>query len=292
MRRVVFALGLVSAVPVVAGQLDGAPTVEALLERAGEQVARYFARAQSLVCLEIVHLQPLTASWSSDGFGRTVESELRLSWEPAADGSSPVEARTLRQVLRVNGGKPRANDRNDCTTPEQEDQEEPALSLLLPRERPHYRFAMAGRATIDGRAAVLVDYELLKKVSVESALVEGRDTCVSFHVEGGMRGRIWIDAESHEVRRLDQRLSRMVTIPVPKRAVRSFGGPPSWTMERWDTSIRFKQVSFGNPDEALVLPTSSSSLQVTIGSGTPRLRTMTKYTNYRRFLTGGRVVGE
>ena len=44
-------------------------------------------------------------------------------------------------------------------------------------------------------------------------MVEGRDDCVSFNVEGGMQGRIWIDAETHDVLRLDQRLSGLVEIP-------------------------------------------------------------------------------
>jgi hypothetical protein len=63
-------------------------------------------------------------------------------------------------------------------------------------------------------------------------------------------------------------------------------------MERWDSSIRFKPVSFTEPDETLVLPVSISTLRITRGSGTPRLRTTTSYSSYKRFLTGGRVVKE
>jgi hypothetical protein len=35
---------------------------------------------------------------------------------------------------------------------------------------------------------------------------------------------------------------------------------------------------------------SSSSLQITRGAGTPRLRTRTEYRHYQRFLTGGRII--
>jgi len=51
-------------------------------------------------------------------------------------------------------------------------------------------------------------------------------------------------------------------------------------------------VTFNNPDEAVVVPTSLSSLRIMRGSGVPCLRTTTDYKNYQRFLTGGRVVGE
>ena len=286
------AMSLGAAVTVTADQSDHAAALATVLQRAGERVERYFARAQSIVCLEIVRLQPLTSSWGSEGFGRTVESELRLSWEPGADGIPSIEAQALRQLLRVNGHKPRTDDWNNCTTPEQEAQEPQPLSLLLPSQRADYQFVLAGRGRVDRRAAIMVDYRLVKKVSVESRMVEGRDDCVSFDLEGGMRGRIWIDAESYDVLRLDQGLSGMVEIPLPKAATRRAGSPASWTMERWDTSIRFKRVSFTNPDETLVLPASLSSMRITRGSGTPRLRTTTDYTKYQRFLTGGRVVGE
>jgi hypothetical protein len=115
---------------------------------------------------------------------------------------------------------------------------------------------------------------------------------VSFEVEGGKRGRLWIDAESFDVLRLDESLNGMVDIPLPKKAARVPGGSLFWTLERMDTSIRFKAVTFSNPDETIVLPATMSSFRITRGSGTPRLRTMTDYTKYQRFLTNGRIVGE
>jgi hypothetical protein len=292
MRSLALAVSLVAAVTAAPDYPDQSAILAVVLQYAGERVERYFARAQSIVCLELVRLQPLTAGWSSDGFGRTVESELHLSWVPAVDGAPAVEAHTLRQVLRVNGHTPRADDPHSCTTPEQETQESQPLSLLLPSQRSDYAFKLVGSARVDRRGAVMVDYRLVTEATVEARMVEGREDCVSFNVEGGMRGRLWIDAETHDVLRLDQSLSGMVEIPLPKAATRRSNGPTSWTMERWDTSIRFKAVSFTNPDETLVLPASMSSIQITRGAGTPRLRTTTDYMKYRRFLTGGRIVGE
>jgi hypothetical protein len=291
MRGMACAIGLVAGVTVTAGQLDRPAALTTVLQRAGERVERYFARAQSILCLEVVRLQPFASGWGSDGLTRTVESEMRLSWEPAADGAPPAEAQTLRQLLLVNGRKPRANDWDNCTAPEQETQEPQPLSLLLPSQRADYQFTMAGRGRVDRRGAIMVDYRMVKKVSVEARMIESRDDCVSFNLEGGMRGRIWIDAETYDVLRLDQGLSGMVEIPLPRTATRQSFGPSSWTMERWDTSIRFKRVSFTNPDETLILPSSLSSIRIMRGSGTPRLRTTTDYTNYQRFLTGARVVG-
>jgi hypothetical protein len=263
--------------------------VAGVLERAGQRVTEYFARAQSIVCLEKVSLQKLASGFSAEGPARQVESELRLSWDPTPENPTPKEAKTLRQVLRVNGGKPRQKDYNNCTTPEQNVEEEQPLSILLPQQRPDYTFTADGRERVDGRDAMVIAFREVKKPTVDVSLIENNEDCISFDIEGGMRGKIWIDAETHDVLRLDRSLTGLVNIPLPKKATRR-GGEMYWTMERWDSTTRFKRVSFDDPQETLVLPISSSSLQITRGSGTPRLRTNTQYLSYRRFMTGARVV--
>lgn len=263
--------------------------VNAVLQRAGERVTEYFARAQAIMCLEKVSVQRLSAGFSADGPARMVESELRLSWEPSEENPTPTEAKTLRQVMRVNGSPPRKKDWDNCTTPEQQATEEQPLSMLLPHLRGDYTFAYDKHETVDGRAAVVVAYREIRKPKVDVWLVKDNENCVSFDIHGGMRGRLWIDAETHDVLRLDRSLSGLVDIPLPRKAER-IGGASRWTMERWDSSIRFKRVAFDNPQETLVLPVTATTFQITRGAGTPRLRTSTQYQSYRRFLTTGRIL--
>lgn len=283
------ALSAAIGVPVTA-QVATSPEVGALLARAGAQVERYFTRAQSLVCLETVSLQPLGNGLSPSGNRRTVESELRLSWDPDVDTDTPLEATTVREVLRVNGRPPRENDANNCTTPEQQSTETQPLSMLLPSQRDLYTFTAAGTDRVDGRHALRVDYRMNARPTVEVALVNDDERCVSFKIDGGMRGRLWIDAETHDVLRLDRGLAGLVDFRLPWKAARWAPDRALWTIERMDTSIRFKPVRFADPDETLILPVSSLSLRITRGGGTPRLRTVTEYSDYRRFLTGGRVL--
>ena len=261
-----------------------------LLHSAGTKVEQYFTRAQSLVCLEVVRLQPLTAGLGAEGFARTVESELRLAWDPFAHTEDAPEARTLRQVLRVNGHEPRKNDYQACTTPEQQDTETQPLSMLLAEQRPDYTFSLGKPGKVDGRLAIVVEYQLRRPLKVAVSEVEDQEDCISFDVDGGFRGRIWLDPDTHEVIRLDQSLAGLVDIPMPRKLARRAGVESNWVMERWDTTIRFKPVRFQDPDETLMLPISSTSLRVTRGAGTPRLRTITEYSGYKRFLTGARVV--
>jgi hypothetical protein len=281
------ALIVALAAPLSARQAASREVAE-ILHRAGERVTEYFARAQSLICLEKVALQKLNLGWSAEGPARLVESELRLSWEPTPENPVPKEATTLRQVVRVNGSKPRKNDYDNCTTPEQNDTEEQPLSLLLPEQREKYTFSFEKHEQIDGRAAFVIAFREIGKPKVDVSLVEDKEDCVSFDIEGGTRGRIWIDASTYDVLRLDSGLVGLVTIPLPRKAARRPGVEPYWTAERIDTTIRFKRVSFQDPEETLVLPITSSTLQVI--RGTSRLRTSTQYVAYRRFMTGGRII--
>lgn len=263
--------------------------LEGLLERAGARVGEYFARAQSIMCLERVSLQKLSSGLSADGPARFVESELRLSWEPTPEDPTPKEAKTLRQVVRVNGHPPRRKDWDNCTSPEQNESEVQPLSILLPDSRVELSFAYDGRGDVDGRAAVIVTYREKVKPTVDVSLVDDNENCISIDIDGGTRGKIWIDAETNDVLRLDRSLSGLVDIPLPRKA-RRVGFNDYWTMERWDSSIRFKPVRFDEPAETLILPVEATTLQITRGSGTPRLRTSTRYTSYRRFMTTGRIV--
>jgi len=284
---VVAALGLALAASLSADQ--SAPMdVNGVLRRAGDKVIEFFARAQSIMCLEKVSLQKLGIGWGAEGAARRVESELRLSWEPSADDPTPTLARTLRQVLRVNGSKPRKNDWDNCTTPEQQDSEEQPLSLLLPTEREKYAFTYSGREVIDRRDAIVIAYREIKKPTVDVSLVEDKEDCISFDIQGGTRGKIWIDAETHDVLRLDRSLIGLIDFPLPRKVARRPGVNWFWTVERLDSSIRFRRVTFADPEETLVLPVESSQLQIIRGAS--RLRTSTQYLSYRRFLTGARVV--
>jgi hypothetical protein len=262
--------------------------VNGVLRRAGDRVTEFFTRAQSIMCLEKVSLQRLNMSYSADGPARRVDSELRLSWEPSEENPTPTEARTLRQVLKVNGSTPRKKDWDNCTTPEQHDSEEQPLSMLLPNQREKYTFTYAGREMIDRRDAIILNYREVRRPTVEVSLVENNEDCISFDIQGGMRGRIWIDADTHDVLRLDQSLNGLIDIPLPWKVARRPGVNPRWTVERLDSSIRFRRVTFEDPQETLVLPIESSKLQIIRGGG--RLRTTTQYQAYRRFITGARVV--
>jgi hypothetical protein len=160
------------------------------------------------------------------------------------------------------------------------------LGMLLPDRRDDYHFTWVGRRRVDGRDATVVDY---RSLSPGSASVVWREDCVSIDLPGRSRGRIWIDTETADVLRIDEQLIGMFDLRVPLEQQRR-GASDSMTVERADTSIRYRRVPFSEPDEMLILPVSIDTLTVVRNSGAPRVRKTQEFSNYRRFVTAGRVL--
>jgi len=173
-------------------------------------VERYYGRAQSIVALETVAIQPLALDLTADGFARRLVYELRVEWNPN-DGDG--QATVVRELVSVNGRPPRKNDEPRCTDPRGVSPE--PLAAFLPGRRGTYAFNQAGLATVDGRTAAMIDYRALRP---EAPKVEWRDECASIDLPGRTRGRIWADPITAEIVRLDEHLSAPSTFRCPSRS--------------------------------------------------------------------------
>ena len=71
------ALALALATWTAAGA-QAQPNVDELLLRIGERVTEFYKRAKNVICTETSTVQPIDSSHSTQGFARTVESELRV----------------------------------------------------------------------------------------------------------------------------------------------------------------------------------------------------------------------
>ena len=101
---------------VVAASPDEGRDVVQLLARIGARVEQYFARAQSIICRETVHLQPLSSDLTFDGSHvRKLVYELRVAWE-ATEGKAP-EATVLRELVSIDGRPPKQGDEPGCMDP-------------------------------------------------------------------------------------------------------------------------------------------------------------------------------
>jgi hypothetical protein len=272
MRRLLGSIALASAVMGAARQTDAE-----LITRVGAYVEQYYARVQRIVADETVVIQPLTTSLLGEGFSRRVVYELRLDWDPDADPPATIR----RELLRAAGPALGPPDQPDCPEPDGVSPE--PLAFLLPGAREKFVFEPKGASRLDDRSAVTIDF---RPRAPERPVVSWDGNCGSFELPGRIRGRLWIDPSTAEILRLDQHLVGPTDIPGPRRS----NGPLWYTVDRVDTSIAYTRVSFQDPPETLMLPSEVVSLQIIRGSGLPRLRTTQSFANYRRFVTGSRIV--
>ena len=261
-----------------------------ILERVGDRIARYYHRAQSLVCTETTTMQPIDRNWSWEGMARTVESELRVEAE-TADGVPLPEARLIREIRRVNGRDPRPRDlkdRSGCTDPDPFSPE-PLAFLLLPL-RHDYRFSNVHEGRERGRDALIIDFVSSVRKS-RADLVEdprGHDDCFDWSGPIATNGHVWIDRATYEVLRVDRFNDGPVDIRVSPALQRKHGLGAFVTLDRDDLSMRFREIAFKDPDEVILLPESIDSLTV-LRDTLQSTRRTTTFTEYHRFLTASRV---
>lgn len=277
------------AVP--SGAQEGHQDIAALIAHVGERVAAFYERAQRLVCLERSTVLPMDRDWRVVGFGRTVLSELRVE-AGAADGGFPSEPHVTRVIRRVNGREPRASDltgRAGCTDPTP--LSPVPLAFLLPEHRDEYRFTNVRNTTRGGRPALAIDFASVRREG-HPVLIEdeqGHEDCYDWAGPVRITGRLWVDAATHDVVRLERRLAGPTDVRIPRRLQREHNFPAWLTIDRDDLTIRYDEVSFGDPDEVMLLPASIESITV-VRTTLQSMRRTQVFSDYRRFLTGGRIV--
>jgi hypothetical protein len=278
---------LVLATATLAAQAP--PDSDTLLERVGARIADYYKRAQNVVCTEKNTVQPVGRDFAPNGFARVTEYELRV--EADAEDET-ADAKVVRELVKVNGKAPRAKDKKDragCTDANPLSTE--PLAFLLPAHRSEYRFVSAGFGKGKDQTALIIEFTSAK-VEGKGEIVEdprGHEGCFSFSIPAVMTGRVWVDSSNYQVLRIEQRMAGIADLRVPFKLQRQHNLENTVTLERHDTMIRFRTIPFQDPEEAMLLPESIETLMVMRG-GLESLRSQQTFSDYRRFLTAGRVV--
>jgi hypothetical protein len=250
-----------------------------VLGRVATYVEQYYSRAQSIVAVETVTVQNVRRDLGADGFPRRFVYNLRVDWSPSAAG--PPEAQLTRELVTVNGRRPREDEEPHCTAPKAITPE--PLAMFLRERQGEFIFDEPERTSLDRRPVLRLDYRVRRP---DDDKVEWDRDCVSMDFPARLHGRVWIDEASGEVLRIDEGANGPVEIASPREQQRS-GVAATMVFERWNVSIRYKRVTFHDPDERILLPASIESLTMTRSNGTRRTQT---YAHYRRYVTDGRVI--
>lgn len=265
------------------------PPLADLLARVGAAVERYYERAQSVVWMEDVTFQTLGFDLMPDrAMYRRLSYDLRVSWETPEGGGEP-EAKIQRELLKVNGRAPRPSDKPKCGDPAPVLPD--TLDFLRPSKQEETVFSMGNRGRSSGRAALTIEYR--SRLSGSGTITEHEDDedCVSLTMPGSLRGRVWIDPETAAVLQIEEHLAGPVDMRWAKGS-RSLASINAVSIERLDSTILYREVTFTDPDEKIMLPSQVDSMRVIRNLGDPRLRTTQRFSNYRRFTTGGHIIVE
>jgi hypothetical protein len=283
------AAALVAAGTAVSAQGD----VQTMLQRIGDSVRRYYGRAQSIICMERVVVQQIGSDMSPQGFARTIDYELRVEWEGGADGV-PLDATVNRVIRKINGRAPRPGDEPKCLDPRSISPE--PLAFLLPGKRDDYFFSLGRPGRDRSRQLVTLDFEsrpegpMPPEAVATKADQKGKDEdCLSFSFPVDLKGRVWLDPETHDIVRVDQSLKHGFEVRIPPRVSQN-GVPDRFVVSRYDSSVRYRPVTFLEPEETILLPESISEVMVVTGGSRAGKRITQTYSDYKRFITGGRVV--
>ena len=281
---VLICAGFAASVSPVEGQ-TAVPDLAATLRRMSSRVEHWYSRAQTVVSTETVAIQPLRADMSPAESPRRLAFDLRVAWDPDTLGPRGVpEAAVVREVLSVNG-RPALEDENaGCMDPKPVSPE--PLAMLLPARLPESEFSAAGEGRVDDRRTLMLDY---RGVAALPAEITWKGDCVTVSLPGRSRGRIWVDAETYDVLRIDDRLVGTFRFDVPREYMRR-GAASSMVIERAESSIRYRRVEFENPQETLMLPAAVDTITVMRGIGLQRVRITQRFTDHRRFLTESRLL--
>ena len=274
---------LLAGGPSASAKGTGDRLVEPALQRIGAFVERYYSRAQSVVADVRVRVQPMKRDLSAHGRVRRLLYEMRVEWAEGSDDNAP-EPIIVRDLLEADGRPPEPGDDLECTDPELVSAD--PLAIFRPERRHDFLFSWAGREREAGRDVIVLDY---KTRSDESPTIDWDGPCVSIDLPGMRRGKVWADAKSGDVLRLDEHLTGMFEFRVP-REQRRRGAPLKMIIERADTSIRYRPVVFSDPDETLLLPSSIELMTVWRNAASQRMFITHDISNYRRFVTGSRIL--
>ena len=257
---------------------DAAQTRDAdLVARVGGYVEKYYARAQTIIARETVTVQPVSRSLEEEGPPRQIVNDVRIEWD--AQGAQP---RAVRELIRSGGPRLGPRDQPACLDPRSFTLE--PLAFLLPANREQVRFSVGRLETIAaGVRAQRIDYE---PRAAEPPRVRWDGKCGWVDTFGRTRGRVWVNPVTGAVLRFEERLGGRVNLPGPE----GDSNAPEFVAERADTTIDYKLFAFVDPDELLLLPARVESVTFIRNSGVPRVRVTRTFTDYRRFLTAGRIL--
>ena len=267
------------------GRQETDARLESILARVGQSVERYHGGLFSVRFTETLVSEELKEDFTPKRSRLFVYDGLLLREELSAAEGDYVAA-TSRRLRSVDGKPRRKGDAADEVSAQDE-----YLNILLPKWQKLYQFTLEGEETFAGRKAFRIG---VVRPGEGEPRVEWEGT--KFRVLAPTKTMVWVDAESFDVMQMETKLVEPFEFQSPPQfrvgPLGSFGPTSRLRYEREESRVRFGRVQFKDPEQTLLLPLTAEWLRVIRGASRPRVRTRVTYSDYRRFVSGVKVVEE
>lgn len=282
-------IALAACAPAHAQEPEAAPAqderLERILEKVGEGVARYQSGLFSIAFTETLRREELREDMTAKRSKEYVFESVVLREELSAEEEDfyPQLVRRLKSI----DGKP-----SKMRLGPEMSYAVSSLGFLLPKHRGPLQFTLEGEETEAGRklyrVRILSPGEGEPRVDWQSRVVGFR-----FRVVAPSVYKIWVDAETFDVLRLESHLAAPFEFDGP----RAFGfgrlGPSRhFKYAAQDYLVRFRRQQFKDPEQTLLVPEYAEWVTVIEGASKPRTRATLRLSNYRRYRSDVKIIEE
>ncbi|HEU4593553.1 MAG TPA: hypothetical protein VFS10_00190 [Pyrinomonadaceae bacterium] len=271
------------------GQTEAA-RLELILARVGERVEQYLGGMFSLSFKEVLRREVLKEDLTPKGKSKEyVFDNVVLREQRAGDGRE-FYGRALRR-LRTVDGKPvkpskQKEELSKCGAPRASYAD--PLTFLLPKLQAQQVFTYEAEEVLRGRRVHRLGHVRREPVKPGT---RSEDGCL--YAWGEYKGTVWVDAENFDVLQTSTRLAGEFDFESPPlftAGFARFGPKRKMRFERSEHTTRFSRVRFREPEQELLLPESSETLNVIRNGREPRVRHTQSFEDYRRFVSDVKII--
>ena len=267
-----------------------APSVELILKRAGGRVEKYLDGMFSISFTEVFRREFLKEDFTPKAKSKEHVFDNVVLREERAGGEGDFHGKTVRRLRTIDGKKVKPSKQKEeldkCGAPGSSYVD--PLTFLLPTRRGRLVFTYEGEEDLRGRKTYRLGY-----VPREEQKPGTRNDNGCLYAWGRYKGTVWIDAENFDVLQTASRLVEEFDFespPVFTAGFARFGPKRKFRFLRSEYTMRFARVRFRSPEQELLLPESSESLNVIRGGREPRVRHTRAFTDYRRFVSDVKIL--
>ncbi len=267
-----------------------APGVELILKRTGERVEQYLAGMFSISFTEVFRREFLKEDFTPKEKTKEHVFDNVVLREVRGGEKEEVYGRAIRRLRTIDGKKVKPSKEKEemdkCGAPGASYVD--PLTFLLPTQRDRLVFNYEGEEVLRGRKT----HRLGFVPRVEAAILVARPHLL-LYAWGKYKGTVWIDSENFDVLQTASRLLEEFDFESPRlftAGFARFGPKRKYRFERSEHTMRFSRVRFRSPEQELLLPEYSESLNVIRGGREPRVRHTRTFEDYRRFVSDVKIL--